>query len=231
MFRNTSDFAGGAAGADVTSHESTVSDNTGGGLFVSGNAGHIERTLFTGNTDFGLYAQGGTVSNSTMSGNTGPGAIAEGGVWHQNTMAYNTNQPIDGICMGGGMALNNAQAQLRGNLMAHNTCGGMQLDFTNRDSSFYTPTSRNLIMYSQGFVPPDTRTADPLLGPLQNNGGQDVHACDRRGEPRDQYRLVGGRRPVGPAWRRFPAAFVRRQRRRYRRLRAAVSLKMGNGAA
>ena len=183
VFRNTSDYVGGASGGDVTSRDSIVNDNIGGGLAVSGNAGRIERTLFTGNTAFGLYARSGTVSNSTMSGNTGPGVIAEGGIWHQNTMAYNTTQPIDGICLGGGMALSNGQTQMRGNLMAHNTCGGMPLDFTNRQASLYSPSSRNLIMYSQGFVPPDTRTADPRIGPLQNNGGPTMTHAILAGSP------------------------------------------------
>lgn len=204
--RNVSEFAGGASGGDTNTRDATISNNIGGGLAVYGLYGRVERTLITGNTGFGLYLRQGTVSNTTMSGNKGPGVIAEGGIWHQNTMAYNTSEPVDGLCLGAGMQLFNGQAQMRGNLIAHNTCGGMPLDFTNRDASLYSPSSRNLIMYSQGFVPPDTRTADPLLGPLQDNGGTTLTHALRAGSPAIN---TGSSAEVGP-WDQRGEGFPRR---------------------
>ena len=82
----------------------------------------------------------------------------------------------------------------------------MPLDFTNRNSSFYSPSSRNLIMYSQGFVPPDTRTADPLLGPLQNNGGTTLTHAIGAGSPAIN---TGSSADVGP-WDQRGEGFPRR---------------------
>lgn len=170
LSRNHADVAGGGLSNVVTAHYSTISHNQGGGV-LSQFGGDIQRSTFSGNDTYGLYINEGTVQNSTFSGNTGPGLIGESGNYWQNTIAYNTvPRSESGLCRGG-MDLQNAQAQLRGNLMAHNTCDGMPLDFSRRDSTLFSPSSRNLIMYATGPVPPDTLTSDPRIGPLADNGG------------------------------------------------------------
>jgi len=171
---NEAQFAGGGISADLTARYSTVSYNIGGGMQMAN--GFVERSTFAYNDGYGLQIRNGHVENSTFSSNLGPGVWVEGGqnpgssLW-QNTIAYNKMPRIEGECLLGGLAMGNAYSQLRGNLVAHNTCDGIPLDFTRRYTQFFIPTSRNLIMYAAGAVPPDTLNADPRLLPLANNGG------------------------------------------------------------
>lgn len=170
--RNKAQHGGGGFSGEVTVSDSTISHNVGGGMLMRN--GIVERSTFSHNAGYGLYIDGGsaaTVSNSTFSSNLGPGLMASHGVILQNTIAYNVvNREVSGYCRGG-LNLPNSYVQLRGNLVAHNTCDGMPLDFTGLNWRWYPRTRANLIMYAADPVPPDTLHADPRLLPLADNGG------------------------------------------------------------
>jgi hypothetical protein len=171
--QNEAQFGGGGSSSNLTARHSTVSHNAGGGMSMRD--GIVERSTFSHNADYGLLVDGSrsaaTVSNSTFSSNLGPGLMAMSGVILQNTIAYNVvSREESGYCAGG-LSLPNAYVQLRGNLVAHNTCDGMPLDLTGLNWRWYSRTRANLIMYAADPVPPDTLHADPRLLPLADNGG------------------------------------------------------------
>jgi hypothetical protein len=205
--RNSAAFAGGVSTAELSTIESTVSHNQGGGAY-SPFGGIVQSSTFSGNDGIGLEFGRGRVMNSTFSGNAGIGLLGSGGSYWQNTIVYNRvpRDPESGTCLGG-MTLSFGQVQMRGNLVAHNTCDGMPLDFwRNPEAQFFIPTSRNLIMYSVGGVPADTLTVDPRIGPLADNGGRTLtHAL----APDSPARDVGSSADVGP-WDQRGEGFVRR---------------------
>lgn len=168
------------SGGTVTLTNSTISNNTAaqgcGGIFntfagttmitnstISGNGGifgggicifdgevTLTNSTVSGNVSTfrggGIFAQGGTllrISNSTISGNSSP--FTGGGIFSSAaTQLVNTiiaNNPSGGDCSGGGVNL----TSLGHNLDSDGTC--------------------NLT------DPTDLPNTDPLLGPLQDNGG------------------------------------------------------------
>jgi hypothetical protein len=123
------------------------------------------------------------VFNSTFSSNKGPGLLAEGGFLVQNTIAFNTSSRSGSVCEGG-LHLANGGLQLEGNLVAHNTCDGLPLDFSTYGATqLYIPSEGNLIMYSVVPVPEGTISADPHLLPLANNGGPTLTHALPAGSP------------------------------------------------
>lgn len=161
---------GGGATNILTAIDSTVTHNFNGGFTTL--TGTVERSTFSYNTRYGLNVGGGRVSNSTFSSNGGPGLSAAEVQVLQNTIAYNTVARSDGACRGG-LAIGGGgggSSQLRGNLVAHNTCDGMPLDFTS-GTNIYEPSEGNLIMHAGSPVPAGTLSADPHLLPLSDNGG------------------------------------------------------------
>lgn len=170
---NNQGLSGAGFTPRLTARYSTVSHNVGGRLEMQG--GVVHSSTFSHNDGYGLYLWRGRVMNSTFSSNRGPGVYASRGGFWQNTVAYNTIPRVQGVCFGG-LSTGNGWVQLRGNIIANNTCDGVPLDLRARRTRIYLPSSRNLIMTRQlgpettGF-PPDTLTADPRLLPLANNGG------------------------------------------------------------
>lgn len=207
---NQAQEGGGGATAELTSRYSTVSHNTGGGMTMT--SGRVESSTFSHNTGYGLLVSGGVVMNSTFSSNRGPGLIVQGGAFWQNTVAYNVIPRVDGVCRGG-IDVQNAYIQLRGNLSAYNTCDGIPLDLRAWYMQTYSPTSRNLVMYSRleagsESLPPDTLTADPRLLPLADNGGPTLTHALRPDSPALDR---GSSAEVGPYDQRGPG-FQRRVR-------------------
>ncbi|MEW6306850.1 MAG: choice-of-anchor Q domain-containing protein, partial [Verrucomicrobiota bacterium] len=171
----------------------------GGGVFndFTGTV-NIVNSTFSGNTAAGgvafggaLYNRGGavTITNSTFADNQVTGGLADGAA------IYNKNE-------GGIGALS-----LRNTLLANNLGAA---DAANHDGAL--SGSHNLIRNGSGTFAalPSTITADPLLGPLQNNGGptatyaiglnspalnagasNGAPAFDQRGIPRDSRRDIG----------------------------------------
>jgi hypothetical protein len=142
----------------VTVDSSTVSGNQaldGGGIAVVG------------------QAQALTLSNSTVSGNT---AEDGGGIYCINTGSVSvSNSTISGntatLYGGGGIKVAfNGTLNMRNTIVAGNCGVGGASDL----SGSLTSSGYNLIGNTQGgsgFVATDLLNVDPLLGPLQDNGG------------------------------------------------------------
>jgi filamentous hemagglutinin family protein len=192
---NTAQFTGGgifAADGMLNVTNSTVSDNTtqfsGGGIFAAGGTATLSNSTVSDNTaqdGGGIFATGGTatLSNSTVSGNTA--GQSGGGIYNNfasalnltnSTIANNTATNGDG---GGVFNTNNidngdAAVNLRNTIIATNTNPNSPDVF-----SAFTDQGNNLIGISDGstgfttstLVGTSTSPIDPLLSPLQNNGG------------------------------------------------------------
>jgi predicted outer membrane repeat protein len=175
--------AGGglANGGILTLINSTVSGNTsvvngGGGLFNGGTATLINSTV-SGNTapqdaGGGLNNPGtATLTNSTVSGNT---AGLGGGLYNFRGTLTLINSTVSGNSTGsssGGLHSDGGQIQLTNSIVADNLHGG---------DCWYYPGST--ITSSHGYnldsdgsceltASTDLPGVDPLLGPLQDNGG------------------------------------------------------------
>jgi hypothetical protein len=121
------------------------------------------------------------VSSSTLSGNSsgGPGGIAiytpqdapfELDV-ENSTIAFNASNRTS--CGGIGQVGYTAMiADLESTIVADNTgSGGVEYDVCTVDAAGSLIGANNLIMVSGLPVPPGTISEDPMLGPLQDNGG------------------------------------------------------------
>ncbi|HET7064430.1 MAG TPA: choice-of-anchor Q domain-containing protein, partial [Rudaea sp.] len=110
------------------------------------------------------------LTNSTISGNTardftGGAHLASGTAEiYNSTIAFNSAGAADGV--GGITAL---AMHLESSIIARNTAAGVESDIGTLADGI--SGSHNLIMVSNVPGPADTIVDDPLLGPLQGNGG------------------------------------------------------------
>jgi hypothetical protein len=138
---------------------SLVSDNTadsGGGVFMFGAGDTLQ------------------VSDSTISGNHARGAA--GGVYSKYrpvTVANSTiTQNTAVFDFGAGLYLA-AGADLQSNIIAGNTSNdGLRTSDVGGNASAAITGANNLVIDSTLTLPVDTILADPMLGPLQDNGGR-----------------------------------------------------------
>jgi len=173
-------FGGGisnAASGTLTVTNSTLSGNTaafGGGAFNAGTITIVNSTVSgnTGGEGAGIYNAGGTVltiTNSTFSGNT---ARQTGGAsFNLGTLqiAHSTFSDNSAAFQGGGVA--NLDTLVIGNTVLNTGDSGVNIY-----SNGGTVTSLGYNVSNDdggGFLigPGDQINTDPLLGPLQNNGG------------------------------------------------------------
>jgi hypothetical protein len=152
-------------GGTLTVSNSTLSDNTAiynaGGIANYGTLTVSNSTLSgnTAGTGGGIYNAGTlTVSNSTLSGNYAKGIVNFHGqlTVSNSTVSNNSNIGID----------NSGTLHAWNNIIAGNTFR----DLIGNLGSL----GHNLVGNSQGgsgFDPTDLLNVDPMLGPLQNNGG------------------------------------------------------------
>jgi hypothetical protein len=190
---NTSYSVGGGiyASNKITAHDSTVSGNyagEGGGVFSKGAA-----VLF----------------NSTVSGNyavasAGIEALVEARIYN-STIARNNGADDN---FPAGLNVGSNLLTLQSSIIANNVIGTVEFDLGSAVAAT-VGGNNNLVMAhaAQTIVPIDTISADPKLGPLQNNGGPtETHALapsspavdtgnnlqaldfDQRGAPRLQMR-------------------------------------------
>ena len=165
--------------ADHRVNPGRTSYDIGGGI-ITVRGGGIENSTIDSNVSQG---RGGgiaafnpiTISNSTLSGNIAQTEIG-GALFvrapatleaNNNTITANRAQT------GGGVWLPNAGSNLQSNIVFGNSTGaGLFADVQGR-STFAIDGSHNLIGASDPAVtlPADTLHANPLLGPLANNGG------------------------------------------------------------
>jgi hypothetical protein len=158
---------GDGGGGIVNRGEMTVSCST-----VSGNtAGPPSFGAEGGGSGGGIYNEDGTVtlSNSTVSGNQAIGYGSGGGICNDSGTVTLNNSTVSGntAAYGGGIISDDTQA--RNTIIAGNSAGS-EPDLIGSFSS----SGHNLIGNTQGgsgFDPTDLLNVNPLLGPLQDNGG------------------------------------------------------------
>jgi hypothetical protein len=162
------------SGGSLTIASSTIDSNQGNG------GPRIEFASNGPGQGGGLYNSGTlTISDSTLSGNStttsldGTSAGSGGGIYNSGTLTASNstlsgNSAISNHSFGGGI-LNNNTIHARNTIIAGNTAGSGSDLFGNLGSQ-----GHNLIGNTQGgsgFDPTDILNVNPLLGPLQNNGG------------------------------------------------------------
>jgi hypothetical protein len=183
--------AGGAVWAyNARVYLSTLSGNTvsgdgshyarGGGLFSRDDAKIDSSTLDGNSAESGgaIFLFGGAtepmrITNSTISGNHASGA--GGGVFAKYRPLEVDNSTITGntavFDFGAGLYLY-TDTDLQSTIVAGNTSqDGLQASDVGGDVSISITGANNLIVAATLPVPADTIVADPMLGPLQDNGG------------------------------------------------------------
>lgn len=165
----------------LTIIDSTIRDNTRGGTAadtgsISGSTVSGNGALAGGGVSFGMSGFGGgtaKISNTTISDNLGIGLSISPGYGAQIshvTIASNTHDGLGAIS--GGLSASGARVTLRAAIIADNAPS----DCFNTDSGASRPlrlTGASLIETPAACLTVGTSpiTADPVLGPLQNNGG------------------------------------------------------------
>ena len=158
----------GSGGIDITAFSGSNSVVT------------ITRSTISGNPSGAIFNEGSlTVTNSTISGNTVAGGgfgggirAADGAITVVNSTISN-NVAISGVqvAVQGGISAAGGSVSLQNTIVAGNTrSDGVAADVTGAVTSL----GHNLIgntSQGSGFVASDLVNVNPLLGPLQNNGG------------------------------------------------------------
>jgi len=165
-------FFGCASNLSVAN--STISDNfsldTGGGIYASAVGASIVNSTISGNSagtsGGGIYG-GAAVENSTISGNsagTSGGGIYGGAIVENSTISGNS------AGTSGGGIYNTSSLVVRNTILNAGTTGeNIFNDGGTVTSEGYNLSSDDGGGYLTG--PGDQINTDPLLGPLQNNGG------------------------------------------------------------
>jgi hypothetical protein len=159
-----------AGGLAITG--STISDNHaddfGGGLFAS--------TYSTDGSGRSML-----LANSTISGNTAGRAsaiqmyVSTGTPFTielRNSTVTGNASSVAGSCAMGVAGTAPGTVDLASSIVAGNSgAGGAPYDICSRLATSTLTGTHNLIGVSELPTPPDTISADPMLGPLQDNGG------------------------------------------------------------
>lgn len=172
-FQNT--ISGNSASGDGSHYA------RGGGIFASGYL-RIDDTTVSGNqadSGGGLYIghsggfQAPGLTNVTISGNHARNVA--GGVFAGHSIKfYNStvtgNTAVSGF--GAGLYLAGGDAELRSTIAADNSTGdGLNAADVAGHAGAAIAGSHNLVIASTLALPADTLAADPMLGPLADNGG------------------------------------------------------------
>jgi len=183
--------AGGGVWADsVGIYMSTISGNTvsgdgshyarGGGVYSLGDTQIKYSTLADNDADAGAgaFLVGAVdytmaIGNSTISGNHASGA--GGGVYAKYRPLEVSNSTITqntaGFQVGAGIYLA-SDTDIESTIIANNTSqDGLYASDLGGNAAITVSGANNLIRASTLPVPPDTIDGEPMLGPLQNNGG------------------------------------------------------------
>jgi len=175
-----------------TEYQSTISGNTagsndshfarGGGAFMSSYV-RSEDSTFSGN-DAGsggaIYLANvnqvftSPITNVTISGNSATGAA--GGIFASRSIKVSNSTIIGngaGFDFGAGIYLSGGNAELRSTIVANNTTGGgLNVADIAGHAGATIAGSHNLVIASTIALPVDTISAEPMLGPLAENGGR-----------------------------------------------------------
>jgi hypothetical protein len=190
-----STFSGNAAGissdrSGVTITNSTFSGNGGGGISAYASAVTVANSTFSGNSagfGGGISNNGSfedfpgtvTVTNSTFSGNTADGG---GGIENSAGTVTVTNSTLSGnaaTSAGGGID-NSGSLTVANTIVAANgggNCGGVITD-GGYDLEFTPSPGTNTCGFADHAL-----SADPMLGPLRDNGGPTQTMAPEVGSP------------------------------------------------
>jgi hypothetical protein len=168
FLNNRGSHGGGIANRGILA----VTDNTfrnnigplGGGIYVNSGMVTVTNSTFSGNklaNSGGIYNESGivTVTNSTFSRNSAPSG---GGIYNSGTVTVTNSTFWSNSGQNDGTIRNNGTLTLQNSIVANST--------------FQNCTNNGTLIDGGGNLSwPDTScpgiNADPLLGPLQNNGG------------------------------------------------------------
>src|SRR6266513_508908 len=161
-------------GSTLTVTNCTVSGNTaglGGGIFNGGplTIGSITVSGNSAANGGGIYNSGGgtaTITNSTFSGNT---AGSGGGIFNIGTFTITNSTLSNNSASLGGGVFNNETLQIGETILDMGTSGANISNFGTVTSLGYNLSSDNGGGVLTG--PGDQINTNPMLGPLQNNGG------------------------------------------------------------
>jgi hypothetical protein len=223
---NTSEQGGGINqfGGSTTVIDSTLSDNTGIGIYVNGGRMAVAQSTLSGNAG-GIYNDGymsvttsmlisniaplgvsvGGISNigymtltdSTLSGNVS-GSFGGGGIFNGGTLvvSYSTLAGNTTVPPGGGADINNYGGPLTliGTIVSNTGSGESSLAIA--CSGPFTDGGYNLDTDGSCDLtqPTDIARTNPLLGPLVNNGGPTLTMALLPGSPAVDH---GGTRATG----------------------------------
>ena len=203
---NGAQFGGGIANyGTLTVTNSTLSDNgaygyrdmigSGGGIDNHGLLSISNSALLNNSTEIsgGAISNAGTmtITNSTLSGNS---ADWGGGIWNANTVniSYSTLSGNSAEIEGGGIE---NSPEYSGSVTVNNSIIGLNLLGDNCGGALITDMGNNIEdADSCGFDPTKSSqpNTDPLLGPLQGNGGPTFTHALLQGSPAiDTSDLVG----------------------------------------
>ena len=202
----SSSYGGGIYAHIVDLNRSTISGNTASSAAASAGGGMLAATVYadystiSGNqarSGAGIYARRAYLSDSTVSGNHTPSDGLIGGVYARQVMDV-SSCTIAGNTSGGtlaaGLFSGYSSPHLQNTIVANNMTDGVEFD-VGTASGLPVLGSNNLIMVAKATtaVPDDTISADPLLGPLADNGGATRTQALLPGSPAiDKGKIVPG---------------------------------------
>jgi len=174
----------------ITAHQSMISGNTtsgdgshyarGGGAYgregmridsctMSGNKADAGGAAFIGTASF----YNSSFTNSTVSGNSADGA--GGGILTHYKIRIDNSTIVGNSAyfdFGAGLYLAAGNAQLHSTIIAGNTTGGgLNAADIGGHAGAAISGDHNLVIASTLALPPGTLSQEPMLGPLQDNGG------------------------------------------------------------
>ena len=179
---SSADNGGGIYGTSASIVNSTISGNSaetsGGGIYDNGGLSIANSTIdgnSAGTSGGGIYCGFTGVVNSTISGNSA--GTSGGGIYHFYSSLAVRNSTITGNSAGSGGGVYNKQDQLGDSFFFFSNVilnAGASGENIFNDGGTVTSEGYNLSSGDGGgylIGPGDQINTDPLLGPLQNNGG------------------------------------------------------------